>query len=161
MHRPHEVCRWITRVLIRKLLSIESKKKKCVLRNMLKHVFLTKKKKKKKPNIFAQVSHLHHSDLDFRRSNKYRNDKKTKKKQKKKKKKISACAQTTCWRNSSRPNWLDWRRANATNTRGLTSKPLCEIKFLNLWKYLWLHHLSGKMSLVSADLVILLPGHGS
>ena len=36
-----------------------------------------------------------------------------------------------------------------------------EIKYLNLWKYLWLHHLSGKMSLVSADLVILPPGHGS
>ena len=44
---------------------------------------------------------------------------------------------------------------------GVTSEPLCEIKFLNLWKYLWLHHLSGKMSLVSADLVILPPGHGS
>ena len=43
----------------------------------------------------------------------------------------------------------------------VTSKPLCEIKCLNLWKYLWLHHLSGKMSLVSADLVILPPGHGS
>ena len=39
--------------------------------------------------------------------------------------------------------------------RGVTSEPLCEIKFLNLWKYLWLHHLSGKMSLVSADSVIL------
>ena len=46
-------------------------------------------------------------------------------------------------------------------TRGVTSEPLCEINFLNLWKYLWLHHLSGKMSLVSADLVILPPGHGS
>ena len=45
--------------------------------------------------------------------------------------------------------------------RGVTSEPLCEIKFLNLWKYLWLHHLSEKMSLVSADLVILPPGHGS
>ena len=45
-------------------------------------------------------------------------------------------------------------------SRGVTSEPLCEIKFLNLWKYLWLHHLSGKMSLVSADLVILPPGHG-
>ena len=45
--------------------------------------------------------------------------------------------------------------------RGVTSEPLCEIKFLNLWKYLWLHHLSGKMSLVSADLVILPPGQGS
>ena len=37
----------------------------------------------------------------------------------------------------------------------MTSEPLYEIKFLNLWKYLWLHHLSGKMSLVSAHLVIL------
>ena len=45
--------------------------------------------------------------------------------------------------------------------RGVTSEPLCEIKFLNLWKYLWLHHLSGEMSLVSADLVILPPGHRS
>ena len=48
-----------------------------------------------------------------------------------------------------------------TIIRGVTSEPLCEIKFLNLWKYLWLHHLSGKMSLVSADLVILPPGQGS
>ena len=44
---------------------------------------------------------------------------------------------------------------------GVTSEPLCEIKFLNLWNYLWLHHLSGRMSLVSADLVILPPGQGS
>ena len=51
--------------------------------------------------------------------------------------------------------------ASGFRSRGVTSEPLCEIKFLNLWKYLWWHHLSGKMSLVSADLVILPPGHGS
>ena len=45
--------------------------------------------------------------------------------------------------------------------RGVTYEPHFEIKLSNLWKYLWLHHLSGKMSLVSADLVILPPGHGS
>ena len=45
-------------------------------------------------------------------------------------------------------------------SRGVTSEPLCEIKFLNLWKYLWMHHLSGKMSLVLADLVILPPDMG-
>ena len=36
----------------------------------------------------------------------------------------------------------------------MTSEPLFEIKFLNLWKSLRLHHLGGIMSLVSFDLVI-------
>ena len=44
---------------------------------------------------------------------------------------------------------LDW---------GMTSEPLCETKCLNLWKYLWLYHLSVKMFLVSSDMIILLPG---
>ena len=46
---------------------------------------------------------------------------------------------------------------SSSGWEGVTSEPLCEIKFLNLWKSLWLHHLSGRMSLDSFDMVILPP----